>query len=93
MWESGRPCEPMALNEKGEKVGFDLVEMRTANAEGKQKMVLSAWAGTDITRAERKNKTEANYVVVILKKEEVQTWSDVEIHLWREYRENWNLPK
>ena len=45
-------------------------------------------------RAERKNKTEANnYIVVILKKEEVQTWSDVEIHLWREYRRDWNTNK
>ena len=96
MWESGRPSEPMALNEKGEQVGYDLVEMRTAKAGGKQKptMVLSAWAGTDITRAERKNKTEANnYIVVILKKEEVQTWSDVEIHLWKEYRRDWNTNK
>ena len=83
MWESGKPCEPMAKNKRGQEVDFDLVEVRTgevqiATTTGEsetRRMVLTAWTGTDITRAERKNKAEANnYIVVILKKEEVQTW-------------------
>ena len=102
MWESGKPCEPMAKNERGQEVDFDLVEMRTGEVQiatttggsETRRMVLTAWTGTDITRAERKNKAEANnYIVVILKKEEVQTWGDVEIHLWREYRRHWNTNK
>ena len=102
MWESGKPCEPMAKNERGQEVDFDLVEMRTGEVQiatttggsETRRMVLTAWTGTDITRAERKNKADANnYIVVILKKEEVQTWGDVEIHLWREYRRDWNTNK
>ena len=81
------------MNEKGQEVGFDLVEMRTAEAPGKQKMVLSAWIGTDITGVNRKINSLINYVAVIAKKAEVQTWSEVETHLWREYNENWNTTK
>ena len=83
----------MALKEGGQEVEFELVEMRTAEAPEKQRMVLTAWIGTDITEVKRKKQTNTNYVAVILKKAEVQTWSEVEAHLWREYRENWNLPK
>ena len=95
MWESGRPCEPIAFNKEGEQVEFDLLEVRTADADtkGKYKMVLSAWVGTDITRAERKHKSDFNYVVLIMKKEEVQTWKEVEIRLWKEYRRDWNTEK
>ena len=56
-------------------------------------MTLSACIGTGITRMDRKTQSTINYVAVIAKKAEVQTWSQVETHLWKEYNENWNKIK
>ena len=56
-------------------------------------MTLSAWTGTGITKVDRKISSIINYVAVIAKKAEVQTWSDVEAHLWKEYKESWNMTK
>ena len=49
---------------------------------------------TDITFYERKDTiSEINYVAVVVKKEKVQTWKQVEDLLWKEFRENWDVPK
>ena len=93
MWESGKHCEPKALKAGGQETEIEIVAMDTAKAPGGQDMKLTAWKGADITLVDRKKSNHTNHVAVILEKEKIQTWSEVEAHLWREYRKNWNLPK
>ena len=93
MWESKKSCEPKALNAAGQEVQIEIVEMTTKKATGGQDMTLSACIGTGITKVDRKKDSLINYVAVIVKKAEVQAWSEVEAHLWEEYKENWNKVK
>ena len=93
MWESKKPCEPKALNAAGQEVQIEIAGMTITKAPGGQDMTLSAWIGTGITKVDRKKDSLINYVAVIVKKAEVQAWSEVEAHLWQEYNENWNKVK
>ena len=56
-------------------------------------MTLTAWVGTGITSVDRKIHSAINYVARIVKKADVQTWSEAEAQLWEEYEMYWNTPK
>ena len=81
------------MDAAGQDVKIEMAGMAITKAPGGQDMTLSAWIGTGITKVDRKIDSLINYVAVIMKKAEVQTWSEVEAHLWKEYEKNWNKVK
>ena len=93
MCESKKPCQLKGKNAAGQDVHIDLAGMTTAQARGGQDMTLTAWIGTGITRVDRKVPSAINYIARIVKKADIQTWSEAEKHLWEEYEMYWNTPK
>ena len=67
--------------------------MTTAKAQGGHDLTLTAWVGTGVTGVDRKIHSAINYVARIVKKADVQTWSEAEAKLWEEYEMYWNTPK
>ena len=93
-WEAGKTCELKVFNATGQEVPTEIVEMTTiVNEAGSQDMTITACTGTGITSVDRKIHSAINYVARIVKKADVQTWSEAEAHLWEEYDKYWNTPK
>ena len=82
-----------ALQAGEQETGIDFVATDTAKSTSDHNMQLTAWIGTDIKKVGRKKGASANYVMVIMEKDKIQTWKDVETHLWKEYEKNWNSVK
>ena len=93
MYEAKQPCELKAFNATGHEVPTEIVETTVTKTQEGQDMTLTAYIGTGIKKVSRKTYSSINYIAVIAKKAEVQTWSDVEGHLWEEYYRSWNTVK